>query len=140
VRPGRTGLLALGLLLLLGVGTWRALRWPAAGPALDCPPEEVRSVGGVARCLPAQGEPLPGGQALTVGQKLVLNRATAEELALVPGVGPRLARALVEERERQGGFSDWDQVEAVRGVGPVKLQALMQAAELDAQGPGPQLP
>ena len=103
--------------------------WPDHRPALDCPPGDVHlDARGVARC--GSGHPLPGGQALTVGLPLDLNRASAEELALVPGIGDDLARRLVLERDRRGGFSSWDEVDVVEGVGVVRLTRLQQHCQL----------
>jgi competence protein ComEA len=57
-------------------------------------------------------------RALRDGQRLDLNRASADELALIPGIGPKLAERIVAERRRRNGFSDLAQLRAVRGVGP----------------------
>ena len=104
-------------------------RWPDARPALDCPSTEVHlDERGVARCGP--GAPLPAGQALTLGLSLNLNRVTAGELALIPGISEDLARRLVEERARLGGFRSWDEVDAVEGVGAVRLTRLQQRCQL----------
>jgi len=113
--------------LALAVAAW--WRWPAAQPALDCPNGQVTlDPQGVAHCGP--GAPLPAGQALTVGQPLDLNAVSEADLALLPGVGPELAKALVDERQRLGGFTSWDQVDAVPGVGPARLGTLQRACAL----------
>jgi competence protein ComEA len=72
----------------------------------------------------------PVGQALTVGRRLDLNRATAAELTALPGVGKELAQALVRYREASGGFGSWEEVDAVPGVGPAKLDLLRGACDL----------
>ncbi len=113
--------------LALGVGTW--LRWPSSRPALDCDPLLVGvDDAGTARC----GAPgaLPAAQALTIGKKLDLNRCTAAELALVPGVGRQLAARIVEERAKLGQFSSWDEVDRVSGVGLARLETLHQSVQL----------
>jgi competence protein ComEA len=103
--------------------------WPSDLPALDCPPSAVRlDQAGVARCGP--GRPLPAGQALTVGLPLDLNRVTPAELALVPGISEDLASRLVEERTRRGGFTSWDEVDVVEGVGEVRLARLQHYCQL----------
>jgi competence protein ComEA len=113
--------------LALAIAAW--WRWPTEQSALDCPEEQVTlDSQGVAHCGP--GAPLPAGQALTVGQPLDLNAVSESELALLPGVGPELAKALVEERQRLGGFATWEQVDAVPGVGPARLQTLQRACAL----------
>jgi competence protein ComEA len=131
-RLSRTGWLAVVGLALLAVGVPLRLLWPSSRPALDCAPEDVRwTDAGVAVCAP--GTPrgiVPTGAALTVGVKLDLNVASEQELGLVPGIGPGLARALVEGRTRRGPFKTWDDVDQVTGIGPSKLEALKASAEI----------
>lgn len=127
----RAGWLGVLSLVALGAGAAARLRWPSAEPALRCDPGEVRLLdNGVAACAPGASGRLPAGAALALGGKLDLNGATTEELALVPGVGRALARALVEARAARGGFRSWGEVDAVRGVGPAKLELLRRHAEL----------
>ena len=65
-----------------------------------------------------------GATRLREGQLLELNRAALGDLLLLPGVGPKLAARIVEERERRGGFASFDQLAEVNGVGPKKLAQL----------------
>jgi len=60
----------------------------------------------------------PELRALRDGQRLDVNRATAEELTLIPGIGPKLAQRIVEERGRRGGFTNLTELRGVRGLGP----------------------
>lgn len=55
---------------------------------------------------------------------LDLNTATPEQLARLPGVGPGLARRIVEERQRRGRFDGPEGLRSVLGLGPRKLAAL----------------
>jgi competence ComEA-like helix-hairpin-helix protein len=52
------------------------------------------------------------------GAPLDLNGATAAELDALPGIGPVLARRLVEWREANGPFRSIDELEKVPGIGP----------------------
>jgi competence protein ComEA len=134
----RTGWLGALALVALGLGVAARLSWPSPRPSLDCEPERVRWVdsgaGPVATCAPAGFEvpsaERPAGPSLVLGVRLDLNRASEDELRLVPGIGPKLARALVEARAARGGFRDWDEVDAVPGMGPAKLARLKEAADL----------
>lgn len=56
---------------------------------------------------------------------LDLNRASAEEIARLPGVGPSLARRIVEERLRRGRFESPNGLRDILGMGPKKLAALL---------------
>lgn len=53
-----------------------------------------------------------------------LNRAAAEELDTLPGVGPATAAAIVAYRERSGPFASIDDLLKVPGIGPAKVEAL----------------
>ena len=55
---------------------------------------------------------------------LHLNRATAEELATLPGIGPELAGRIVAYREEQGGFGSIEEIMEVSGIGEGKFAAL----------------
>jgi competence protein ComEA len=68
------------------------------------------------------GDPLPDG---TVPAGPVnVNSATPQQLDVLPGVGPATAEAIVAHREQHGPFQSIDQLGEVRGIGPVKLDAL----------------
>lgn len=53
-----------------------------------------------------------------------INRADADLLDSLPGVGPATAAAIVAERERNGPFLGVDDLERVPGIGPAKLAGL----------------
>lgn len=61
---------------------------------------------------------------LTLGQPLNLNQATAEELEVLPGIGPSLARRVVEHRLRHGPFARVSDLGQVRGIGARALDRL----------------
>lgn len=50
--------------------------------------------------------------------RIDLDRAPASELALLPGVGPRLADRIVQDRASRGGFGGVEGLDRVPGVGP----------------------
>lgn len=53
-----------------------------------------------------------------------LNRATVEELDVLPGIGPATAAAIVAYREQVGPFAAVDDLLKVQGIGPAKLEAI----------------
>lgn len=61
------------------------------------------------------------GQEKTV---IDLNRATAAELQLLPGLGPALSRRIVEHRETRGEFVKIEDVMQVSGIGPKTFEAI----------------
>ncbi len=60
----------------------------------------------------------PELRALRDGERLDVNRASVDELTLIPGVGPKLAARILEERSRRGRFERLEDLRAVRGLGP----------------------
>ncbi|HUT76754.1 MAG TPA: helix-hairpin-helix domain-containing protein [Polyangia bacterium] len=69
-------------------------------------------------CEPAGVASLPAPARLLCGTGLDINRDSARDLELLPGVGPIKAGALVESRERDGPFLNRGDLERVRGIGP----------------------
>ena len=53
-----------------------------------------------------------------------VNTASAEELSLLPGVGPARARAIVELRQQRGGFKRVEDLLEVKGIGEAGLAKL----------------
>ncbi|HSP20381.1 MAG TPA: helix-hairpin-helix domain-containing protein [Myxococcaceae bacterium] len=129
MNAGRTAALSLAVLGALGVGAWNQGRWPEAAPGLPCPPGDVRwsGDGALAHAGCSPGRTPPPAVRVALGLRLPLNRAEEAELARLPGVGPVAAHALVQARP----FSGWEEVDAVKGVGPARLRTLQQATELD---------
>jgi competence protein ComEA len=67
----------------------------------------------------------PSAAASTLpAEPLDLNRATADQLDTLPGIGPTTAAAIVDSRERVGPFSSVDDLLRVHGIGPAKLDAI----------------
>jgi competence ComEA-like helix-hairpin-helix protein len=64
--------------------------------------------------------------ALRDGERMDINRASAEELELVPGVGPSLAKRIVQARSEGGPFTRPEALRRVKGVGAKTLQKLSQ--------------
>ena len=62
---------------------------------------------------------------LFAGQQLPINRANAHALQLLPGVGPRLAQAIITDRQHNGNFTAPADLDRVKGIGPTKLQQLL---------------
>lgn len=62
-----------------------------------------------------------GSHKLAPGQTLDINAAAESELVQLPGVGPSLARRIVEYRQSNGPFQSLDDLENVSGIGPSKL-------------------
>jgi competence protein ComEA len=95
------------LAVLFGLGLPPAASQPPAGP----PPAHPRA-------------DAPLAAALLFGDRLDLNRASAIDLAALPGIGPSRARRIADYRERHGPFRTVDDLGGVPGVGPKTLDRL----------------
>lgn len=60
----------------------------------------------------------------TPSAPLDLNAATQAQLEALPGIGPSLAQAIIQERDREGGFHTVDDLRRVRGIGDVRFAQL----------------
>jgi competence protein ComEA len=101
VRPG-TNTDALNRARFLVDGEQVVVGGPAAAPA------PAPGVGG-----PATG----GGPVGAAPAPVSLNTATVEQLDTLPGVGPVLARHILDYRTQHGGFRSVDELREVNGIG-----------------------
>lgn len=115
----------LSLSLLLGaVLSPSALRKRPESPR-SCAPEGRGTPPG--HWLGCSGDPGPprdlqADERLSLGLPIDLNTAGERELAFVPGLSRRLARAVVEHRRASGPFGSVDDLLAVKGIGPRRLE------------------
>jgi competence protein ComEA len=58
------------------------------------------------------------------GAPVNLNTATAEQLQLVPGIGPATADKILQMRKAYGAFKSVDDLLAIRGIGPKRLEKM----------------
>jgi competence ComEA-like helix-hairpin-helix protein len=88
-------------------------------------PREARPLAARApkRLAPAPGDPAP---------PLDLNRATLADLTRLPGVGPVMARRILEARDDVGRFGAIDDLLNVRGLGRAKLERLRPFVGVDS--------
>jgi len=57
-----------------------------------------------------------------IDARIAVNTASAVELEALPGVGPALAAAIVEERRKGGPFRSAEDLTRVRGIGPALVR------------------
>ena len=56
--------------------------------------------------------------------KVNLNRASADEMQALPGVGPVLAQRMVDWRKAHGRYRTVDDLQEVKGIGKKRLEQL----------------
>ncbi len=59
---------------------------------------------------------------------LNLNTANQADLETLPGVGPKLAQAIIKQRETVGNFKTMDDLDAVPGIAKKRLDAIRSKA------------
>ena len=67
---------------------------------------------------------MSGAMRLISDLPLDLNRASAADFELIEGIGPKLAAAIVDDREVNGRFASFEALDRVHGVGPAMLERL----------------
>lgn len=56
--------------------------------------------------------------------KININKASAQQLSALPGVGAKKANAIVQYRELNGDFSSLEELTNVKGIGPKMLEKM----------------
>jgi competence protein ComEA len=59
-----------------------------------------------------------------------LNTATPAELRTLPGIGPALAKRIVEFREKRHGFKRVEELLAIPGISEKKWKAIKEKVEV----------
>jgi competence protein ComEA len=62
--------------------------------------------------------------AVEVEGKVNINTATEDQIALLPGIGPKLATEIVNYRTTNGNFKTIDDIKKVSGVGDKKFEKI----------------
>jgi competence ComEA-like helix-hairpin-helix protein len=61
---------------------------------------------------------------ITLGMSVSVNHADAESLTAIPGIGPKVAQRIVQERKQRGGFETLHELQSVVGIGAVLYEKI----------------
>jgi competence protein ComEA len=132
--PAKWGALALLCALAGGGVTYallaggHALRPPATAPATPVPSTPAAN----APAPPATAGEGAAPIASPAASRLInINTAPAAELELLPGIGPALARRIIEHRATHGPFKRVRDLDAVKGIGPRTVEHLEPLARVE---------
>lgn len=141
---------AVGLVALSAAGTaaWTLGReariGPSSAPIYVLPPQSTAlGVGAPGAGAPGAGVSTPGQQQAagaearsaqappSVRAVINLNTATQAELELLPGVGPALAKRIIEDRTVRGPYRRVEDLDRVKGIGPRLMERIRPLAKVD---------
>lgn len=77
---------------------------------------------------------MPSEEAVRAQEPVNVNTATAEELEQLPGIGPALAKAIVDYRTEHGPFQSAEELTKVSGIGAAKLDGIRNEITLGQEG------
>ena len=118
----RTRSIACGVLLAVAV-----LLLIAAGVS-GYRPRGVTEFAAAGRKAEVQPIQLPGGE-------IDVNTADLDTLVALPGIGEKLAQAIIDEREANGPFYYPEDLIAVSGIGEKKMEGMRELIRLGEEAP-----
>lgn len=140
-RPGAVGRHEGAIAVLAAMAVWQGLALLPVGAFFFRPPpllagDLVETTGTDIPLVRAGGElgkahqPLIPVRGLLFHRKMDLRAISADDLEIIPGIGPKLASEIIRHREHFRGFGSWADVERVPGIGPKKLELLKEWTRL----------
>lgn len=94
------------------------------GEQIVVPTQDEVSAAAAAAGAAGAGGSAPAGSGTSFDGKVNINRAAADELDALPGIGPSTAAKIVAGREANGPFQTVEDLKRVSGIGDKKYEAL----------------
>jgi len=82
---------------------------------------------------PAKAAAPPAKKAPGLEGQININTAKADQLMLLPGVGKKIADAIIEYRTKNGNFKAVDDITKVKGIGAKKLEKITSYLVLEGE-------
>lgn len=123
----KLGMLAMtmGVVLWIGWQVPQTMQRPAETHAASFSSETAAvTTTSEANPIPAPVQQSESSHSVNRSQRVDLNRATVAEFDQLPGVGPVLAKRMVDYRKSIGRFHAVEDLRAVKGIGKKKLEQL----------------
>jgi competence protein ComEA len=126
--------------IVLGAASVGAIGWAmgrggfstgarAAPPVVQTVPHADEPV---APAKAIESSPKPSETSAASIRKLInVNTATAAELELLPGVGPALAKRIMDYRAAKGPFKRVEDLDAVKGIGPRTIERIRKLVTVE---------
>lgn len=92
------------------------------------------------REVESQTEMMHGARLIDGPWTIDINLATAEDLQLIPSLGPNLIRAILSKRSEIGGFTHWDQLRSIPGIKEGRIRILSEYLSLQKSSKDALLP
>jgi competence protein ComEA len=81
---------------------------------------------------PTDAALISSGATLTPGSRLInINWATQAELESLPGIGPEMAKRILDYRDQNGPFESIEAIQQVSGIGPATYARLQDQITVD---------
>jgi competence protein ComEA len=75
-------------------------------------------------------EEMSGFYKVTLGIPISINIESEEGLTAISGIGPALAREIIKERDKRGGFTDLGEMKDIYGIGDKLYERILPYVEL----------
>ncbi len=129
----RRAVLLLSLILLVWNACATAQRLVSVGilPSMDAPdrspavPSASDHETAVLSAESPRSGPFTVRQKYLLGKRVDINKAPLAEISALPGISDKIAAAVVEERERLGGFRSSEELLGVKGIKEKRLQKIL---------------
>ncbi|HIJ03984.1 TPA: ComEA family DNA-binding protein [Candidatus Woesearchaeota archaeon] len=73
---------------------------------------------------------LSGEAKQVIGIKIDINKAAQSDFESLPGIGPSLARRIIEKRDEVGGFKSVEDIKQVKGIGDKKFGKIRELIDI----------